>query len=113
MLTVYVYVNSNNDVYSFKVNNHGRDIVCAAVSALVFNTINSIEAFTPESFNCDFHENGGFLFFELPTLKENKESKDAALLLNSFLLGVRGIKEDYSEDIELIINDEKIQHNKK
>ena len=106
MITVYIYLNSNEDVYSFKVNDHGKDIVCAAVSALTFNTINSIEAFTSEQFNCEFEEDGGFLFFELPALKENKTCKDAALLLNSFFLGIRGIKEDYSQDIKLIINEE-------
>lgn len=106
MITVYIYKNANGDVYSFKVNDHGTDIVCAAVSALALNTINSIEAFTTEPFKCNFEENGGFLFFESPSLKNNKTNKDVSLLLNSFLLGIKGIKDDYDKEIKLIINEE-------
>ena len=44
---------------SFHIQGHagyadaGEDIVCAAVSALVINTINSIEEFTEDAFTCD------------------------------------------------------------
>lgn len=106
MITVYIYTNLNGDVYSFKVNDHGADIVCAAVSALALNTVNSIEVFTSEPFNCNFEEDGGFLSIEVPSLKENKLINDVSLLLNSFFLGIKGIKEDYDKDIKLIVNEE-------
>lgn len=106
MITVYIYTNLNGDVFSFKVNDHGIDIVCAAVSALALNTVNSIELLTSETFVCNFEEDGGFLFLEVPSLKENNLVNDVALLLNSFFLGIKGIKEDYDKDIKLIINGE-------
>ena len=49
----------NGHYKSFHINGHamyaeaGSDIVCAAVSALVINTINSIEEFTDDPFTCD------------------------------------------------------------
>ena len=37
----------------------GQDIVCAAVSALIINTVNSLEKFTDDNF--DVHEKDGFV----------------------------------------------------
>ena len=109
MIMVYIYLNKKNDVYSFKVNDHGNDIVCAAVSTLALNTVNSIEAFTAEKFTCNYEEeDGGFLFFESPTLKNNKKHGPVAILLNSFFLGIQGIAEEYPDDIILTVDDKEV-----
>ena len=91
--------NQNGDVYSFKIENHGAPIVCSAVSLLSLNAINSIEEFTEQPFKCKV-KGDGFLSFEC---KPNDLDKDAALLLNSLLLGLQGIAESYPDDIELVI----------
>ena len=39
----------------------GDDIVCAAVSALTFNAVNSIEKFTEDAFQVEQAEDGGYL----------------------------------------------------
>ena len=47
-----VFYTKNNTYFGFKISGHadygccGKDVVCAGVSALVINTINSIEKFT-------------------------------------------------------------------
>ena len=52
MITVKICKNHDGDITEFETRGHagyddsGKDIVCAAVSMLVINTINSIEAFT-------------------------------------------------------------------
>ena len=52
MIQVTIYKNADNLITGYKLSGHadyseyGSDIVCAAVSALVINTINSIENFT-------------------------------------------------------------------
>ena len=49
MITISIYKNAEGIYNGFKVLGHagfddkGKDIVCAAVSVLVINTINSIE----------------------------------------------------------------------
>ncbi len=73
---------------------YGEDIVCAAVSVLVLNTINSIETFTDDHFTCDAHEDGGYIKFQL----EDTISNDSKLLLNSLVLGLQGVSEEYSEE---------------
>lgn len=81
---------------------HGEDIVCAAVSALVINTINSIETFTEDAFGGSSDPNGGHVAFHL---KENI-SNDSILLLNSLILGLEGIRDGYGEEyIKLIIKE--------
>ena len=54
MLKVTVYQDSDGQALGFQISGHsgyaeaGSDIVCAAVSALAENTVNSIEAFTED-----------------------------------------------------------------
>ena len=72
----------------------GKDIVCAAVSVLAINTVNSIEALLPED---------GKLMEVVSEEKEgiikcrfvSEPSKDAGLLLNSMYLGLKTIEKEY------------------
>ena len=54
MVKVTVYQNQDDVYYGFRMEGHagfaayGNDIVCSAVSALVINTMNSIEQFTDD-----------------------------------------------------------------
>lgn len=77
---------------------YGYDIVCAAVSVLAINTVNSLEQLalaTPQVVSDD--ENGGYLQVSL----DQDEAKDPAvqLLLNSFELGIRSITDNYRDYI--------------
>ena len=102
MIQVFVNKNKTGDVYAFRIKDHGRSIVCAAVSILALNAVNSIEAFTSLTEKDYRHRHKkGYFFFEIPAHKNNTDNKEAALLLNSFLLGIEGIAESYPEDIEL------------
>ncbi|MDE6181647.1 MAG: ribosomal-processing cysteine protease Prp, partial [Eubacteriales bacterium] len=42
MIKVEFYQKSNK-IVGFEIKNHGKDIVCSAVSILSLNTVNSIE----------------------------------------------------------------------
>ncbi len=86
------------NIVSFTVENHGRSDVCAAVSLFVLNTVNSIEAFTDEPFTCDYNEDGGFIDFKLT---EQPASEGARLLLNSMMLGLDGVKDEYPSEIKI------------
>ncbi|MBE5907021.1 MAG: ribosomal-processing cysteine protease Prp [Lachnospiraceae bacterium] len=76
---------------------YGKDVVCAGISALVLNTINSIEAFTEENFTCEVEEATGDVRFSLTDIPGEK----ASLLLDSLVLGVTGIQETYRRYITL------------
>ncbi len=75
----------------------GKDIVCAAVSVLVINTLNSIERFTDDKTSCVSDENSGTVEFRF---KDHQSHYDA-LLLDSMILGLEDI--EYSEEYESYI----------
>ena len=71
----------------------GEDIVCAGISALVINTINSLELYTAEKFETDAEVPGEIaLRFETPA------GHDADLLMKSLVLGLQGIQKNYGND---------------
>ena len=66
----------------------GKDIVCAGVSALVINAINSIESLTAAKFQVQ--EKDGDIRFVL----EDLSCREAQLLLESLQLGLKTIEND-------------------
>ena len=72
---------------------YGKDIVCAAVSVLTINTINSIEEFTDDDIVINQNEDKGIISFEF----KNAPSSEADLLVRSFELGVMSIFEQYGK----------------
>ena len=69
MITVSRIKNEYGNYVGFCCSGHagyaesGSDIICSAVSALVINTINSIEAFTEDKFSCAQEEKSGRIEF--------------------------------------------------
>lgn len=75
----------------------GQDIVCAAVSALIITTVNSIETFTCDKISVK--SNDGYVAFRF----EKTCSKEAKLLMDSLVLGLTQIHNSYDKmflDIE-------------
>jgi len=106
MIKVQIFRNTNNEIYKFIVYDHGDSIVCSAVSILVLNTINSVENFTDERFECDYNEDGGFIECRFPGIENGVHSHDVNLLLNSMLLGIQSIDMEYRNNI--LITDEEV-----
>lgn len=99
MINVSIYKNAENLITGFKLSGHadystyGSDVVCAAVSALVINTINSIENFTSDTFQVEQDEKKGMMEFHLVSPISNNGN----LLLSSLALGLQGIADDYAD----------------
>lgn len=99
MINVSIYKNAENLITGFQINGHadyaekGSDIVCAAVSALVINTINSIENFTSDQLQLKQDEEKGYLEFHVVS----PMSGNSNLLLSSLVLGLQGIAEEYGD----------------
>ncbi len=97
MIKVSIYKNTNNMITGFKVlghanyAEHGSDVVCAAVSVLVINTINSIDKFTSDTFDVQEDEDKGLIEFYMV----DSVSNEGNLLLNSLALGLQGIEDEY------------------
>ena len=107
MIKVTIYQDSEQKISRFLMQDHagyaesGSDIVCAAASALAQNTVNSIEQFTDDAFTVDVDEVSGGLDLRL----EPGYSKETELLLNSLILGLQGIEEEYMEYIDVIFEE--------
>ncbi len=83
------FIRTDKSCVGFQTEGHagyadpGEDIVCAAVSALVINTINAIEEFTEDDRVLISEDEMGMIVYHL-----NHPSKDAQLLLNTMILGL-------------------------
>ena len=108
MTRVTFYQNLEQQCVGFDVEGHagyaeeGEDIVCAAISALVINTVNSIETFTEDKFRVDVDEESADICFSL----EESPSKECLLLLNSLILGLQRMEdEQYTDFIDIIFEE--------
>ena len=72
----------------------GQDIVCAAVSALAYNLIASIEKLTADKI--EYTTTSGDFFISHRTLSDK-----ASLLVRSFFVGVKNIADSYPGTIEI------------
>ena len=72
----------------------GKDIVCAAVSILVQNLIQSIEELTPDKIKYSIQP--GRVCIEYRNLSEKAKS-----LFDSFFIGIRMVIEDYPENVRM------------
>ena len=102
MTKVTIYKNVKNECVGFKAFGHagyaeeGEDIVCAGISVLTINTINSIEALTEAVFTVESDENDGSMNFRI-----QKATKESTLLLEAMILGLEMMADNYSEYIDL------------
>lgn len=69
----------------------GNDIVCAAISVLVINTINSIEELAKEEIIIESDEKEGCIECHFPD-EINDKTK---LLMDSLVMGLKGIEQNY------------------
>lgn len=75
----------------------GKDIVCASVSILVQNTLNSIEAFTDDGFDLDVNESKGYICFSF----KQDPSKEGKLFLKSLELGLTELEKQYKKYLQI------------
>ncbi len=109
MTKITFYQDNNKRFTGFVSEGHsdyaeeGSDIVCAAVSALIINTINSVEQLTVDSPAVEEDPERAFIRFRL----EEGSSAETQLLLRSLALGLAGIEnnDNYSRHIDVIFEE--------
>ena len=108
MTTITIYWNRDKEYIGFDSMGHaeyaeeGEDIVCAGISALVQNSVNSIESFTEDMFDISTNEEIGLISFRFRDIP----SHDSDLLIKSMVLGLQGIQKFYgNEYISLIFKE--------
>lgn len=105
MIRFTVYKDAGDRYKGFKCEGHadyssdGDDIVCAAVSVLVQNTVNSIEKFTKDTVQVGSGD--GLIIADFP----ETPGHDAVLLLNSLVFGMKQIAENYNDFVDIEIEE--------
>ena len=90
---------------SFECSGHagfrrkGKDIVCSAISALTINAANSIMTLTGTKITVD--ENDGFLSWTF----DGKCDEAATLLMDSLVIGLRSVEEEYRNYLTLRVEE--------
>ena len=97
MIAVTV-VKNGDDYRSIESKGHagfssfGKDIVCAAVSVLVINTINSIDHFTDTHIELDSEDSG-----YIKAVFTDGFDEKAQVLMDSMVLGLTQIQKQYGK----------------
>ncbi len=100
MTKVVIRKNSDGEYKGFELCGHagsgeyGKDIVCAAISMLTINTVNSIEQFTEDAISCEADPEAGHILLSA----ENGFSKEGELLMKSYELGIMSVFKQYGNE---------------
>ena len=98
MINAKVLKSKDGTYRSFVCSGHagfaksGNDIICAAVSMLVINTINSIEVLTEEKAEVEQSEKTG----NIKITFRNAPCKEVVLLMDSMILGLNEIEKKHN-----------------
>ena len=103
MIKITIYKNPEKQIRNIQVVGHadsveeGADLVCCSVSVLTINLVNSLDHFTEDEFLFDQNEQIGFMSIAFPTCP----TKEASLLLDSYVLGIHSIAAQYGDWLEV------------
>ena len=109
MIQAHFYRSQTAGIYTVVLTGHansgpyGYDLVCAAVSALAIGSINSLAelgGYTPEVEMDD--ETGGYLSVTLPTMLTEDQEHTSSILLESLLLSLRSVANEYSDYVTIV-----------
>lgn len=106
MITVVMKYTESKQIKGFISQGHagyadsGSDIVCSAVTALVFNCVESIQLYTDAKVSCKVDDKAGSVDFTVNSEVDDKVN----LLLLSLLHGLERIQESYSSKFIDIIS---------
>lgn len=80
---------------------YGFDVVCASVSTLAINFVNSVEKFAGYEPDLELNEiEGGFLKVEIPQDLPPHQREMTQLFFESFFLGMANLSEDSTEFVQ-------------
>jgi hypothetical protein len=103
MIKVIFYQDSEKHYLGFQTKGHadyaeaGSDIICAGVSALVINTVNSIELLTNNSLRVKTDQETGYMAVRLG----EAITPEAQLLIQSLCCGLESMEEEHRQYIHV------------
>ncbi|MBO1265773.1 ribosomal-processing cysteine protease Prp [Proteiniclasticum sp. SCR006] len=101
------FLRKSGDLIGFTYDGHadydeyGKDIVCAAVTAQCMMAYNGLDEIMKITNRIDMDQNGGYLSVSIDSATP-EEKKDAQILMETLLLGIKAIELQYGNFIKLI-----------
>lgn len=113
MIKVTIYKTGKHEYVGFDALGHagfadeGMDIVCAAASALIINTINAVERYTFDETSVVTDDSEGAQGLIQFRFTGGRPTHDAELLLKTMILGLEEIEDDsdYEPYIDIIFKE--------
>lgn len=106
MIRATIYRTETGQVQSFTISGHadfaehGKDLVCAGVSAISFGAINSIIALTGVTPEIEQGESG-FLRVSFPQQLDERTNEKVQLLIEGMIVQLETIERDYGQYIKI------------
>lgn len=106
MIVIMISRNDSDGIKAVEVSGHsgydeaGKDIVCSAVSAVVqtaylgLNEVAGIEVMNKIE--------DGYLFMCVPDELNSKQKRDAFIILNTMLMGLKSIEQGYGRYVSIV-----------
>lgn len=106
MITVTVTKEQSGRIRSFEMTghanfaDHGKDLVCAAASAVSFGAVNAVIALTGKTPEIHQGADGGYLNVIFQNIPEN--NYDIQLIVQAMIVSLQTIEQDYGQHIKII-----------
>lgn len=105
MNRIDIFRNFSGDIVKVELDGHtgyaksGQDIVCAAVSSVVFSTFNGIEKVVGTAVG--YEQADGYLLVVLPEDIKTEKRKNINILLESMVLFLKDLEVQYPDNIQI------------
>ncbi len=106
MITVTI-TRKRDEMTAFEISGHaesgpyGYDLVCAAVSAVSFGTVNAIDRLFHVQMHIEQGAEGGYLSVQIPHISEREKRRHVQTLLEGMLVSLQTIERDYNQFIQI------------
>jgi len=103
MIKVIIQQDSEQRITGFTMSGHadfdvhGKDLVCAGASAVVFGTVNALYALTDCEPDVDMADEGGYLSVKF----EDASDDSVQTILETMIVSLKTIESEYNEFIKL------------
>jgi uncharacterized protein YsxB (DUF464 family) len=110
MIQVTIEQDQSEQIRSFEMKGHaefaksGKDLVCAAASAVSFGAVNAIMSLTKITPDIKQGQDGGFLKVSFPQNLDPKTNEQVQLLVQAMIVSLQTIEQDYAQHIKITFN---------
>jgi uncharacterized protein len=107
MINVTIEKELSENIRSFEMKGHaefaehGKDLVCAAATAVSFGSVNAIASLTKVVPDVKQGQDGGFLKVLLPQNLDSKTNEQVQLIVQAMIVSLQTIEQDYGQYIKI------------